>query len=134
MRDDSPEDESGGAAFFLDASDVIITYRDGTVEQGRDIRFGPVIESGLERRGFLSADGDEQISLLYDFDRASFVNRAAADKSEMVSVEFRLVLANDYQVWMSSDRQLGILDPGSGRGVWGLGEEGFLDCWVSGVG
>ena len=34
LKDDSPEDGSGGAAFFPDASDVIITYRDGTVEQG----------------------------------------------------------------------------------------------------
>ena len=123
LKDDSPEDGTGGAAFFPDASDVVITYRDGTVEQGRDIRFGPVIEGGLERRGFLSADGSEQISLLYDFDSASFVNRAAADKAEIVAVEFRLVLANDYQVWMSSDRQLGLLDPG--EGVRGLGEEGF---------
>ena len=123
LRDDSPEDGRGGAAFFPDASDVIITYRDGRVEKGRDIRFGPVIEGGLERRGFLSADGDVQISLLYDFNGASFVSRAVADKSEIVAVEFRLVLANDYQVWMSSDRQLGLLDPGAG--VRGLGEEGF---------
>ena len=123
LRDDSPEDGRGGAAFFADASDVVITYRDGTVEQGRDIRFGPVIEGGAERQGFRSADGTEPISLLYDFDSASFISRAAADKSEIVAVEFRLVLANDYQVWMSSDRQLGLLDPG--EGVRGLGEEGF---------
>ena len=107
LRDDSPEDGAGGAAFFPDASDVIITYRDGTVESGRDIRFGPEISGGLERQGFLTADGDGQISLLYDFDSASFVNRASADKSEIVAVEFRLVLANDYQIWMSSDQQLG---------------------------
>ncbi|MYI61300.1 MAG: hypothetical protein F4105_06465, partial [Gemmatimonadetes bacterium] len=80
LKDDSPEDGRGGAAFFPDASDVIITYRDGTVEQGRDIRFGPVIEGGLERRGFLSSDCSEHISLLYDFDSASFFNLAAADK------------------------------------------------------
>ena len=107
LRDDSPEDGTGGAAFFPDASDVIITYRDGTVESGRDIRFGPVISGGLERQGFLTADGDGQISLLYDFDSASFVNRASADKSEIAAIEFRLVLANDYQIWMSSDQQLG---------------------------
>ena len=99
LKDDSPEDGLGGAAFFPDASDVVIylsRWYGGA--QGRDIRFGPVIEGGLERRGFLSADGSEQISLLYDFDSASFVNRAAADKAEIVAVEFRLVLANDYQV------------------------------------
>ena len=107
LRDDSPADGTGGAAFFPDASDVLITYRDGTVESGNSIRFEPVISGGLKRQGFLTADGNGQISLLYDFDSPAYVNRAAADKSEIVAVEFRLVLANDYQIWMSSDRQQG---------------------------
>ena len=107
LRDDSPEDGVGGAAFFPDGSDVIITYRDGTVESGQAIRFGPTINGGLERQGFLAADGNGQISLLYDFNSPAYVNRAAADKSEIVAVEFRLALANDYQIWMSSDQQRG---------------------------
>jgi len=123
LRDDSPDDGVGGAAFFPDASDVIISYRDGSVESGRDIRFEPAVDGGLERQGFLAADGMGQISLIYDFDSPAFISRASADKSEIVAVEFRLALANDYQIWMSSDQQLGQLDPG--RSVRGLGEEGF---------
>ncbi|MCY3791405.1 MAG: hypothetical protein OXH63_21745, partial [Gemmatimonadetes bacterium] len=37
LRDDSPEDGVGGAAFFPDASDVQITYRDGSEESGKAI-------------------------------------------------------------------------------------------------
>ena len=107
LRDDSPDDGVAGAAFFPDASDVVITYRDGSKDSGQAIGFSPVITGGLERQGFLAADGDGQISLLYDFDSATFVTRASADKSEIVSVDFSLVLANDYQIWMGSDRQLG---------------------------
>ena len=84
LRDDSPEDGAGGAAFFPDASDVIITYRDrhGGVGAATSA-LARRSSGGLERQGFLTADGDGQISLLYDFDSASFVNRASADKSEI---------------------------------------------------
>ena len=121
LRDDSPEDGVGGAAFFPDASDVIITYRDGSVDSGKDLRFEPIIEGGIQEPGFLAADGGDQIILTYDFDNPAFVNRASAFKSEIVRVEFRLVLANDYQIWMTSDQQLGVFDPAAGA----QGEEGF---------
>ena len=56
--------------------------------------------------GFLSADGVEEIRLRYDFDSPAFVNRASGTKEEIKKVEFRLVLGNDYQVWVTSDSQL----------------------------
>ena len=106
LRDDSPEDATGGAALFPAGSDIIITYVDGTVDEGKKIRFEPVIEGGFVQQGFISADGIEEIRLRYDFDTPNFVNRASGSKEEIAKVEFRLVLANDYQVWMTSDRQV----------------------------
>ncbi|NKB70915.1 MAG: hypothetical protein GKR89_27915 [Candidatus Latescibacteria bacterium] len=110
LRDDSPEDGEGGAAFFPAGSDIIITYIDGSVDEGKQIRFEPTIEGGFVRRGFLSADGTEEIRLRYDFDSPSFINRSSGSKEEITKVEFRLVLGNDYQVWVTSDRQLNASD------------------------
>ena len=110
LRDDSPEDQAGGAAFFPTGSDIIITYNDGTVDRGKDIRFEPIIEGGFIRQGFLSADGTEEIRLRYDFDSPAFVNRSSGAKEEIKKVEFRLVLGNDYQVWISSSNQLNTSD------------------------
>jgi hypothetical protein len=107
LRDDSPEDRTGGAAYFPAGSDIIITYLDGSQDTGKDIRFEPVVQGGVPGQGFLTANGDEEIRLTYDFTDPSFVTRARADRSEIVRVEFRLTLANDYQIWMSSDQQSG---------------------------
>ncbi len=105
LRDDSPEDGTGGAAYFPSGSDIVITYRDGSVDRGSDLRFLPVVEGGVVDRGYISADGNEEIRILYDFNTPAFVNRAKGDASEVVGVEFQLVVANDYQIWMTSDRQ-----------------------------
>ena len=107
LRDDSPEDGVGGAAYFPAGSDVFITYRDGRVDSGRDIRFEPVVEGGAPGQGFIEANGNDEIRLRYDFDSSTFVNRASADKTEITNVEFRLVVANDYQVWLGNDRRTG---------------------------
>ncbi|MBI2504093.1 MAG: hypothetical protein HYW07_12780, partial [Candidatus Latescibacteria bacterium] len=106
LRDDSPEDGAGGAAFIPAGSDIIITYVDGTVDTGKEIRFEPVIEGGFVQEDFISADGTEEIRLRYDFDSPAFVNRSSGSKEEIKKIEFQLVLSNDYQVWVTSDRQL----------------------------
>ena len=106
LRDDSPEDGTGGAAFFPAGSDIIITYTNGEVDRGKDIRFDPVIQGGFVQEGFLSADGTEEIRIRYDFDTPAFVNRASGAKEEIKKVEFSMTIGNDYQVWMTSDRQL----------------------------
>ncbi|MSR81859.1 MAG: hypothetical protein EXS58_02910 [Candidatus Latescibacteria bacterium] len=106
LRDDSPEDGIGGAAFFPAGSDIIITYVDGTVDRGKEIRFEPVIEGGFIREGFIAADGNEQIRLRYDFDSPAFLNRSSGSKEEIKKVDFQVVLANDYQLWVTSDQQL----------------------------
>lgn len=105
LRDDSPDDETGGAAYFPSGSDIVITYRDGSVDRGSDLRFEPIVEGGVVGQGFIAANGNEEIRLTYDFSDPSFVNQAQGDPAEIVGVEFQLVLANDYQIWMTSDRQ-----------------------------
>jgi len=105
LADDSPEDGVGGAAYFPSGSDVIITYRDGTVDRGSDIRFKPIVEGGVAERGFVSANGRERIRLIYDFNDPVFINQSRGDLVEIVGVEFQLVLGNDYQIWMTSDQQ-----------------------------
>ncbi|NKB69122.1 MAG: hypothetical protein GKR89_18795 [Candidatus Latescibacteria bacterium] len=105
LRDDSPADGTGGAAYFPAGSDIVITYRDGRTDRGSDLRFEPVVEGGVVEQGFIAANGNVQISLTYDFNDPVFVNQAKGDQTDIVGVEFQLVLANDYQIWMSSDRQ-----------------------------
>ena len=58
------------------------------------------------QQGYIAANGPEEIRLSYDFDSPAFVDRASFPKEDIVKVEFRLVLGNDYQVWMTSDRQV----------------------------
>ena len=104
LRDDSPGDGVGGAAFFESGSDVVVTYKDGTSQRGSEIGFGPAISGGFERAGFLAADGTEEIRLKYDFDSPQFA-RAHAPKDSVVKVEFELVVGNDFQIWSTSNRQ-----------------------------
>ncbi len=106
LRDDSPEDGTGGAAFFPAGSDIIITYLDGSADRGKDIRFEPSILGGFIQAGFRAADGTEEIRILYDFETPAFVNRASGAKEEIETVAFELTVGNDYQVWMTSNRQL----------------------------
>ena len=105
LRDDSPDDGVGGAAFFPDASDIIIRYADGSVDSGKDLRFEPIVEGGFPQSGYLAADGSEEITLTYDFNNSAFIGRASGAKEDIVEAEIRLVLGNDYQVWMASDQQ-----------------------------
>lgn len=105
LSDDSPEDGKGGAAFFPAGSDIAITYLDGTRVRGKEIGFEPVIEGGFPQEGFVSADGNEQIKLRYDFNSADYLLSAPQDKAQLRKVEFDLVLGNDYKLQVTSDRQ-----------------------------
>ena len=116
LSDDSPEDLEGGAALFswdivieaevevareTETGETLIERQDETV-RGSEIGFEPVIEGGFQRLGFLAADGDEQIEITYNF-RAPTYN--GPDPSTIRRVQFELVVANDYHIEMSSDRQ-----------------------------
>ena len=107
LSDDSPGDGEGGAAFFPAGSDITITYLDGTVDRGKEIGFAPTVEGGFPQEGFVSADGEEQITLRYDFESPDFLLTATHDKTQIRKVEFEIVLGNDYKVQYTSNRQEG---------------------------
>ena len=100
IRDDSPEDGEGGGALF--ASDIVIRDIEGNETRGSEIGFRAVIEGGFQRRGFLAADGNEEIALRFDFGDPTYTG---PDPSQIERVIIELVIANDYAVDMSSDRQ-----------------------------
>jgi hypothetical protein len=103
LSDDSPEDGVGGAALFDD--EIVITDVDGNEYYGSDIGFEPVREGGFQRVGYLAADGNERITLTYDFTDASYLSSGGPDRSTIESVAFELVVSNDYRVEITSDRQ-----------------------------
>ncbi len=105
LKDDSPEDGEGGATYFPTGSDIIITYTDGFEEEGEAFGFSPIVQGGFAGLGSVSADGEETIRIRYDFDSPAFLTGAHAGKADIEQVRFRLVLSNDYQVWLTSNRQ-----------------------------
>lgn len=103
IRDDSPEDGADGGALF--ASDILIHDLEGNIIRGTEIGFRSQVEGGFQRSGFLSADGSEVILLRYDFNDRTY---SGPDPSRIRRVQIELVIANDYLVEMSSDRQSGV--------------------------
>ena len=105
ISDDSPEDGDGGGALF--ASDLLIYDLEGNQTRASEIGFRPQIEGGFQRQGYLAADGDETILLRFDLGHPSYTG---PDATEIERVTVELVVANDYLIEMSSDRQLSRLD------------------------
>ena len=101
IRDDSPEDGKGGGALF--ASDIAIRDVDGELTRGSEIGFRADIEGGLQRRGFLAADGNEVIRLRFDLSHPSYTG---PDAARIDRIELELVVADDYRIEVGSDRQL----------------------------
>ena len=100
IRDDSPEDNEGGGALF--ASDLLLYDLQGRQFRASELGFRPLIEGGFERQGFLAADGNERIVVIYDFGDRSYTG---PDLSELERVEIELVVADDYRIEVASDRQ-----------------------------
>jgi hypothetical protein len=100
IRDDSPDDGVAGGSLF--ASDIVIYDLQSRQLRGSEIGFRPLIEGGFQRAGFLSAAGDEVIRMRYDFSDPSYTG---PDLAEIERVEVELVVANDYLIEMTSDRQ-----------------------------
>ena len=98
IADDSPGDGSGGALF---SSDLVIHDFDGGTVSASEIGFRPLVEGGLQRPGYLAADGDA-IVVTYDFDDRTY---SGPDPTEIERVEVELVVANDYRIEIASDRQ-----------------------------
>ena len=101
IRDDSPEDGKGGGALF--ASDLLVYDLEGNETRASEIGFRPLIEGGLQRHGFLAADGLEEILLRYDLADAGYIG---VDPTEITRIAVELVVANDYLIEVASDNQV----------------------------
>ncbi|HJP29714.1 MAG TPA: hypothetical protein QGF95_04075 [Candidatus Latescibacteria bacterium] len=104
IEDDSPEDGEGGGALF--ASDILIRDLEGEQTRGSEIGFRAIIEGGFQRRGFVAADGTEQMRLTFDLGDPAYTGPEA---SQIRQVTIELVVANDYRISMASDRQLDLM-------------------------
>ena len=111
LSDDSPEDDSGGAAFFQE--EMIITTVDGErisnrrrIGESNILAYGPSIQGGFRREGYLSADGNEVIVLIYDLEGPQYRNAFGPQPEQIKRIEFQLLLANDYRIDVTSNRQL----------------------------
>ncbi len=96
ISDNSPEDGEYGAAFF---SEQIWTRRrdpeENIIKPWGPEEIRPLREGGFPKDGYWTADGTEVIKLTYQISYPHQVDR----------IGFRLVLANDYCVEVTSDRQ-----------------------------
>ena len=98
ISDDSPEDGEGGA--LLSRWRIFI---DG-VEHTGDIV--PVVEGGIRRGGAIVASGTDVITLTYNIeDFSPSIEDAIDDFREIERIEIGLVLANDYKVEVTSNKQ-----------------------------
>ena len=106
---------------IIDGEKVMVTT--DTTFSANDLDFRPSIEGGKRQQGFLAADGAEDIILRYVLaagegeDESSTLqarlqqhldlstDEAEATLDNIRNVRARLVLANDYRVEMSSNRQ-----------------------------
>ncbi len=112
LTDDSPEDNEGGATLF--AWDMIIEAEVEIIDEEGERGFRreviraseaglkPSPQGGFQRLGFWEASGSEQIELVYDFSEGTYTG---PDPSEIRRVTFELVVANDYRIEVSSNRQ-----------------------------
>ncbi|HID09830.1 MAG TPA: hypothetical protein EYP17_00820 [Candidatus Latescibacteria bacterium] len=101
LSDDSPEDNEGGAALYMD--DIVVHDIYGRTWRGSEHGFYSLKEGGFQRPGYLAADGDEAIKLTYDFTDPSYTG---PDPTTIDKVTVEMVLANDYKVEWTSDRQI----------------------------
>ena len=103
IKDDSPEDGVGGGALF--DADILLWDIEGNQTRGSEIGYRAVIEGGFQRKGFLAADGSEEILLRYDLLDRTY---SGPDPAEVARVQLELVVANDYAIEVSSDLQTDI--------------------------
>ena len=110
LSDDSPEDGIAGAAFFQE--EMIIKLTDGNrisnrrrLDDNNIFNFHPSIQGGFLREGYLAADGNEVIVLVYDLEGPQYKNAFGPALDQIESIEFALLLANDYRIDLTSNRQ-----------------------------
>ena len=105
IKDDSPADGDAGGALF--ASDILIWDLEGKQVRGSEIGFRPQIEGGFQRRGYLSADGNEVITLSYDFFARTYTG---PDPTRITRVQLELVLVQKQTPVLILQQNLHLLD------------------------
>ena len=115
LGDDSPEDGEGGAILF--AENAILEDVSGHTWESTQVGYTPVRTGGQLRDGFPVADGNERMTLRYNLETLAAARIVQVDGEPTLSpttvdslaeVRFELVLANDYRVEITSDRQTNI--------------------------
>jgi len=102
IADDSPEDGIGGA--LLSRWRIFVNG----VEHTDDIQ--PTIEGGLRQRGVYEASGADVVTLTFNLEQfRPSVEDQIDDFRQIESVEIGLVLANDYAVSITSNKQTNML-------------------------
>ncbi|NKB68208.1 MAG: hypothetical protein GKR89_14195 [Candidatus Latescibacteria bacterium] len=98
ISDDSPEDGEGGA--LLSRWRIFVNG----IEHTDDII--PTIEGGVRRRGVIEASGTDIVTLTYNIeDFSPSIDDEIDDFREIERIEIGLVLANDYKVDVTSNKQ-----------------------------
>jgi hypothetical protein len=100
ISDDSPSSPESGAVMFLER--ILI---DGEVQS--DIR--PLVEGGIQEDGVLKARGTDEILLTYDIRNDFQPTENTPTFRDAVKIEFELILANDYRVEVTSNKQVNAL-------------------------
>ena len=110
LTDDSPEDGVFGAALFQE--EIIITDIEGSRRSNRQrldgndiLNYRPTTQGGFQKEGFISADGNESIILVYDLAGADYRAAFGPNPDRIERVDFVLLVANDYRIDLTSNRQ-----------------------------
>ena len=97
ISDDSPDSPNEGAVLFLER--ILI---DGQVQEG----IVPLVEGGIREEGVLKAKGTDAILLTYDIRNDFQPTETTPSFKDIQKMEFELIMANDYRVEVSSNKQL----------------------------
>ncbi len=97
ISDDSPESPEEGAVLFLER--ILI---DGEVQN----KIVPLVEGGVQEDGVLKAKGTDAILLTYDIRNDFELTETTPTYRDAEKLEFELILANDYRVEITSNKQV----------------------------
>lgn len=99
LKDDSPEDGRSGGALF--AFNLLIHDLQGNETRYTGVDIYPFVEGafflqgGFQRAGYRSADGVEEIYLLFDFEDENYTGPEPSEISRLI---VEMTVANDYYI------------------------------------
>ena len=105
IADDSPETPASGAVLIVER--VLV---DGVFHP----EIEPLVRGGIARQGYLEVSGADVIELTYNIRDDFRPTDAVASHTEIRKLEFELVVANDYNISITSNKQVtlvGVREP-----------------------